>query len=72
MKALELIVYGLHKDLVSDEYKEATWETKVKTEANGILTKITSFEWIVSFMTVHQIGSHLHPLTITKVAKVYD
>ena len=31
MKALEVIVYGAHKELLSDEMKEASsWESKVK------------------------------------------
>ena len=61
---VQLIVHGLHQDLVSEEYKQAAWDSKVKTEAQGLLTQITSFEWIVSFMTVYISLSHLHPLTI--------
>ena len=65
MKALEVIVYGAHKELLSDEMKEASsWESKVRTEASGLLTAITSFSWILCFMAVYQLLFHLADVTV--------
>ncbi len=48
------------------------WDAKSKTEANGLLTNITSFEFIVSFMTCYQFLSHLEGITVLLQRKPLD
>ena len=64
MKALEVIALGWHTDDLSEEFQESVWAGKVKTEARGLLEKITTFSWTVSFLTVYHLGSHLEPVTV--------
>ncbi|KAL5486890.1 hypothetical protein EMCRGX_G019427 [Ephydatia muelleri] len=60
VQALELIRYCRHLDKYGDKY--ADWDTVNRTEAQQILTSITSFAFIVSFTCVYL--SHLAGITV--------
>lgn len=64
VKALEVICAGLHKSEYDAEYTEAVWDSKTKTEANGLLTAITNFQFIVNFMALYSFLSHLEGITV--------
>ena len=63
VKALEVIALGLHKEDYSANVS-AGWEGKCRTEANGLLTGIEQFEFIITFLTVYQYLSHLEGITV--------
>ena len=57
--ALELIALGLHRDTYDEVFRTAVWDSKSKTDASGLLTGLTSFGFIVAFLTAYQLLSHL-------------
>ena len=64
VKSLEVIVYGMHREQYSKDFTGAKWDTKSKREACGLLAAITSFDFIISFMTIYQFLSHLEGITV--------
>ena len=60
--ALEVIGYRHHLDMYGDLYSD--WDPKSRSEAQQIVTSITSFGFIVTFMTVYQYLSHLAGITV--------
>ena len=48
----------------SKDLTDAKWDTKSKRETCGLLAAITSFDFIISFMTIYQFLSHLEEITI--------
>ena len=72
--SFEVIAFGAHQDLYSEDVTLG-WEPKYKAEANSLLISITSFEFIVTFLTVYNFLSHwkasqssckVHPWTSLK------
>ena len=57
VEALELIGYKRHLAKYGDTY--ADWDPASRSDAQQILASITSFEFIVVFLTVYQFMSHL-------------
>ena len=62
VEALELIGYKRHVDKYGDLY--ADWDPPNHTEAQQIVASITSFSFIVGFLTVYQYLSHLAGITV--------
>ena len=63
VKALEVMALGLHHD----EYRTDVttgWVGKYRAEANGLLSGLVKFDFIVTFLTVYQVLSHLTGITI--------
>ena len=60
--ALEVIGYQHHLDKYGDLYSD--WDPKSRSEAQQIVASITSFGFIVTFMTVYQYLSHLAGITV--------
>ena len=63
VKALEVIAFGLHKELYSRDVTTG-WEGKHKQEASGLLSGIEKFEFIITFLTVYNFLSHLAGITV--------
>lgn len=61
MRSLELIVHGLHGDLVEAELRE--WAGKTKTEASSLLSAITDFDFLASFSAVYSLLGSLQGIT---------
>jgi len=61
VEALELIGYKRHLAKYGDTY--ADWDPASRSDAQQILASITSFEFIVVFLTVYQFMSHLAGIT---------
>ena len=83
IEALEVIGHKQHLDKYGELYGD--WQAKDRCEAEQIAASITSFGFIITFMTVYQYLSHLHGITIKlqkttldivdahkMVAEVYD
>ena len=56
--SLEVIAHGLHQDKGYD-HVQGNWASKTKQDASGLLASITSFDFILSFVTVYVLLSHL-------------
>ena len=63
VKALEVIALGLHKEDYSSDVTTG-WEGKYRPEANGLLSGLVKFDFIVTFLTVYQMLSHLAGITV--------
>ena len=50
--ALEAIALGLHREDLSSNFSDASWDDDSKTNANSLLDGVTSFEFIVVFLTI--------------------
>ena len=61
-EALELIGYKQHLDKYGTTY--ADWDTASRSDAQQLLASITSFEFIVVFLTAYQYLSHLAGITV--------
>ena len=78
VKSLEVIAYGMHREQYSKDFTDTKWDTKSKREACGLLAAITSFDFIISFMTIYQFLSHLEGITVKiqstslDILKAYD
>ena len=62
VEALELIDFKRHLAKYGDTYDD--WEPASRNDAQQILSSITSFEFIVVFMTMYQYLSHLVGITV--------
>ena len=67
VEALELIGFHRHVDKYGDTY--ADWDATSRSDAQQVLGGITSFEFIVVFLTIYQYLSHLAGITV-KLQKV--
>ena len=70
VEALEMIGYGHHLERYDDLY--ADWDQATCSEAQQILASITSFEFIIVFLTVYQYLSHLAGITMKLQRKALD
>ena len=70
VQTLELIGYRRHLEKYGNKY--ADWDTGNRTEAQQILTSITSFAFIISFMSVYQYLSHLAGITVKLQKRCLD
>ena len=61
VEALELIGFKRHLAKYGDTY--ADWDPASRSDAQQVLASITSFEFIVVFLTVYQFMSHLAGIT---------
>ena len=70
IQALELIGYRRHLDRYGDKY--ADWDTSSRSDAQQILAAVTSFGFIVCFMSLYQYLSHLSGITVKLQRKALD
>ena len=70
VEALEMIGYGKHIEVHGDLYHD--WDTASRSEAQQILVSITSFEFIVVFLTMYQYLSHLSGVTVQLQSTTLD
>ena len=70
--ALEAIALGLHKEDLSSNFSDASWDTDSKTNANFLLHGVTTFEFIVVFLIIYQYLSHLAGITVKLQSTTMD
>ena len=61
-EALELIGYKMHMQEYGDLYSD--WDVHNRSEAQQILASITTFDFIIVFMSIYQYLSHLSGITV--------
>lgn len=64
VKALEVIAEHAHQDEYDNHYVQSDWCPKTRSEAGGLLRAITTFDFIVTFLTMYNLLSHLEGITI--------
>ena len=69
---MEVIALGLHKEDLSENFATATWDSDSKSSANSLLHAVTDFQFLVVFLTVYQILSHLSGITIKLQSTTLD
>ena len=62
-KFYEVIAYGLHKDEISDMFKDGR-APNPKARASLFLTAICTFNFLITFLCDFKIESHLSGITI--------
>ncbi|CAM4507443.1 unnamed protein product [Leuciscus chuanchicus] len=62
VKALEVIALGLHTEEYSQDVTTG-WQGKYKAEAYSLLSGLQNFGFILTFLTVYQVLSHLTGIT---------
>ena len=62
VQALELIGHKKHLETYGDMY--ADWDTANRTKSRQVPAAITSFGFIVSFMTLYEYMSHIAGITV--------
>lgn len=70
--ALENSVYGANKEKCGDSYQDEAWDSKRKTDAGSILSYLTSFEFIVTFLVMYEFLSHLAGITVKLQGRSVD
>lgn len=74
--ALEVIAYNLHQeDGYNPTFVAASWDTNSKKDACGLLGTLTRFDFIVSFVTVYFLLSHMDGISIklqSSSADIFD
>lgn len=70
--ALEVIGLGLHRNELSDNFKDATWDMDSKSRATSLLHSVTDFEFIAVFLTAYQYLSHLAGITVKLQSSAMD
>ncbi|CAM4713081.1 unnamed protein product [Leuciscus chuanchicus] len=63
VKALEVIALGLHTEEWSQDVTTG-WQGKYKAEAYSLLSGLQNFGFILTFLTVYQVLSHLTGITV--------
>lgn len=63
IKALEVMAHGLHTEEYSQDVTTG-WDGKYKSEAYGLLSGLQNFGFILTFLTVYQVLSHLAGITV--------
>ena len=70
VEALEVIGFKRHRDKYGDMY--ADWDAASSIDAQQVLASITSFEFIIVFVTIYQYLSHLSGITVKLQKRALD
>ncbi|XP_072174513.1 52 kDa repressor of the inhibitor of the protein kinase-like [Diadema setosum] len=71
VKTLEVIAYSLHQDSIPTEFTSG-WDTDSKAKASSLLRALCSFDFIVTFLVVYKMLSHLSGITVKLQGKSRD
>lgn len=61
VKALEIMTSS---NLFREEYGDWSWDAETKTLANGLVHRVTSFEFIVTFVSTMKVLAYIKPITV--------
>ncbi|XP_041364202.1 52 kDa repressor of the inhibitor of the protein kinase-like [Gigantopelta aegis] len=70
--ALENIVHGANVDACGLDFREAKWDPKCRSDAASLLASLTSFDFIVTFLTIYHFLSHLSGITVKLQGRSVD
>ena len=63
VKALDVIAHDLHREEVSELFQDG-WDPSSRARASAILNAICSFNFIITFLVVYKMLSHLSGITV--------
>ena len=63
VKALEVIAHGLHREEVSELFQDG-WDPSSRARASAILNAVCSFNFIITFLVVYKMLTHLSGITV--------
>ena len=66
------IALGLHREDLSSNFSNASWDADSKINANSLLHGVTTFEFIVIFLIIYQYLSHLAGITVKLQSTTMD
>lgn len=70
---LELIAHGLHRDKGYDPlFTDGSWDCASKSRASSLLSSLTGFDFIITFVCVYMILSRLEGITVQLQQKAID
>ena len=70
--ALEVIGLGLHKNELSNNFKDGTWDMDSRSRATSLLHSVTDFEFIAVFPIAYQYLSHLAGIKVKLQSSTTD
>ena len=65
--APEYIAHDANKEARGEDFAKVTWDTTSRDDANSLPTSLTSFNFVICFLTVYQFLSHLEGRTTMKL-----
>ena len=71
VKTLEVIAHGLHREEVSELFQDG-WDPSSRARASAILDAICSFNFIITFLVVYKMLSHLSGITVKLQGSAID
>ena len=71
VKALEVIAHDLHHEGVSELFPDG-WDPSSRVRASAILNAICSFNFIITFLVVYKMLSHLSGITVKLQGSTID
>lgn len=73
ISALEVIVYGMHESKgYNSLLTSRDWDPTTKTKGSAILSNLTSFDFLITFVTVYMVLSRLEGISIKLQKKAID
>jgi len=72
LETLDIIISGSYAESDSQPDICTEWDAKTKTEATSLMHAITSFEFIVTFMTCYHLLSHLSGVVVKLQSTTLD
>ena len=72
IKTLEVMAYGLHKDEGYKEELTSCWNRENTARASALLSALTHYDFIVTFLTVYKVLSRLEGITVQLQKKMQD
>ena len=70
--SLENIAHRANAESCGLEFRVASWDPKSRSDAASLLTSLTSFDFIVTFLTIYHLLSHLAGITVKLQGKTVD
>ena len=70
--SLENIAHRANAESCGLEFRVASWDPKSRSDAASLLTSLTSFDFIVTFLTMYHLLSHLAGITVKLQGKTVD
>ena len=64
VRALENITCRVNKEDCGDEFTDVVWDPKTRRDASALLTSLTSFDFINTFLANYEFLSHLSGITV--------
>ena len=62
----------MHRNDLTDNYSDASWDADSKNTANSLLHGVTNFDFVIVFLIIYQYLSHLAGITVKLQSSTLD